>query len=141
MVLMNSDSPSGPPSARSASRPRRLTTALTVAMLVSGLLSLSPLPYSLFSGLTGLVALVLLIVLIVRAIRDRRYPLAVIGVLLGLPAMALIIGGAALSAAFYGPMAELQQCLGTALTEQAQAECNADAQVSMADWVSGLFGG
>lgn len=138
---MNSDSPSGPSSARSASRPRRLTTALTVAMLVSWLLMLSPLPYSLFSGLTGLVALVLLIVLIVRAIRERRYPLAVFGVLLGLPAMALIIGGAALSVAFYGPMAELQQCHATAITEQARADCQADAEVSMANWVSGLLGG
>lgn len=141
MVLMNSDSPSGPSSDRAATRSRRLTGALTVAMLASWLLMLSPLPYSLLSGLTGLVALVLLIVLIVRAFRERRFTMAAFGVLLGVPAMLLIIGGAALSVAFYGPMAELEQCRSTALTEQAQAECDAAAQSSTVDWVSGLLGG
>lgn len=141
MVLMNSDSPSDPPSDRATTRTRRLTSALIVAMLASWLLMLSPLPYSLFSGLTGLVALVLLILLIVRAFRERRFTMAAFGVLLGVPAMLLIIGGAALSVAFYGPMAELEQCRASAITEQAQSECEATAQSSTVDWVNGLFGG
>ena len=104
MVSMNSDSSSGPPSDPAPARRRRLVGGLTLAMLASWLLMLSPLPLSLFSGLTGLVALVLLIVLIVRSLRERRYSMAVIGVLRGVPATLMIIAGATLSVVFYGPM-------------------------------------
>ncbi|WP_245822911.1 hypothetical protein [Brachybacterium avium] len=138
---MNSDSPSGPSSDRAVTRSRRLTSALILALLASWLLMLAPLPYSLLSGLTGLLALVLLVLLIVRAVRERRVGMAAFGALLGVPAMLLIIGSAVLSAAFYGPVAELEQCRSTAITEQARAECDTAAQGSMADWVSGLFGG
>ncbi len=141
MDPMNSDSPSGPSTDRAATRSRRLSGALTLAILASWLLMLSPLPYSLLSGLTGLVALVLLILLIVRAFRERRVTMAAFGILLGVPAMLLIIGGAALDVAFYGPMAELEQCRSSAITEQARTECTSAAEGSMADWVSGLFGG
>lgn len=141
MDPMNSDSSSGPSSDRPAPRSRRLAGGLTLAMLASWFLMLSPLPYALFSGVTGLVALVLLILLIIRAIREKRYPMAVLGTLLGVPALLLIIANASLSAAFYGPMAELEQCRATAITEQAQVQCRAAAEGSMAEWVSGLLGG
>lgn len=141
MDPMNSDSPSGPSSDPPAPRSRRLAGGLTLAMLASWFLMLSPLPFALFSGVTGLVALVLLILLIVRAIREKRYPMAVLGTLLGVPALLLIIANASLSAAFYGPMAELEQCRATAITEQAQVQCRTAAEGSMAQWVSGLLGG
>ena len=140
MVSMNSDSSSGPPSDPAPARRRRLVGGLTLAMLASWLLMLSTLPLSLFSGLTGLVALVLLIVLIVRSLRERRYSMAVIGVLLGVPATLMIIAGATLSVVFYGPMSELEQCRSAALTEQARVQCDADAQGSMVEWVGGLLG-
>lgn len=141
MDPMNSDSSSGPSTDRPAPRSRRLAGALTLVMLASWFLMLSPLPYALFSGVTGLVALVLLVLLIIRAIRDRRYSMAVLGTLLGIPAMLLIIANASLSAAFYGPMSELEQCRASAITEQARIQCDAGAKGSMAEWVSGLLGG
>ena len=117
------------------------TTALTLSLLASWLLMLSPLPYSLLSGLTGLLALVLLVVLIIRALRARRIGLAAFGLLLGLPALGLIIANAALSGVFYGPMAELEQCRSTAITEQARISCEDAVQSSMVEWLSGLSGG
>lgn len=142
MGAMNSDSSPGPSTDKAPSRRhRRLVGGLTLAMLASWLLMLSPLPYSLLSAVTGLVALVLLIPLIVQSIKDRRYGLAFIGALLGIPATLMIISGAVLSMVFYGPMADLEQCRSSAITEQARIQCDDEAQGSMAQWVSGLFGG
>src|SRR5699024_11837167 len=141
MDPMNSDSPSGPPTDRAATRSRRLTSALTLSMLASWLLLLSPLPYALLSGLTGLVALVLLVLLIVRALRGRRLGMAAFGILLGLPALGLIIANAVLSGVFYGPMADLEQCRSTAITEQARIECEDAVQDSKVNWLSGVGGG
>lgn len=138
---MNSDSSSGLKQDQASRRRPRLVGGLTLAMLASWLLMLSPLPYSLLSGITGLVALVLLIPLIVLSIRERRYAMSVIGTLLGVPATLLIIAGATLSILFYGPMAELEQCRSTAITEQARIQCDDAVQGSMAQWVNGLFGG
>jgi integral membrane sensor domain MASE1 len=141
MVPMNSAPSPDPGSDRTPARRRGLAGGLLLAMLASWLLMLSPLPFSLFSGLTGLLALVLLVPLIVQAVRERRWSMAVIGALLGVPATLMIITGAALSLVFYGPMAELEQCHATAITEQARIQCDDAAQGSMAQWVSGLFGG
>ena len=123
-----------------AARHRRLVGGLTLALLASWLLMLSPLPYSVLSGVTGLVALVLLFPLIVQSIKERRYAMAVIGAALGIPATLLVIGGAVVSVLFYGPMSELEACSATAITEQARIQCDDAAQGSMAQWVSDLFG-
>lgn len=142
MVPMNSDPgnrqrDAAPPGRRQ----RRLVGALTLTLLASWLLMLSPLPYSLLAGLTGLAALVLLIPLIVQAVKDRRWSMVVIGALMGVPATLMIVAGAVLSGLFYGPLHELEQCRATAITEQARVKCEAEAQGSMVDWVSGLLGG
>lgn len=137
---VNSAPSPGSSSDQVLARRRRLVSGLTLAMLASWLLMLAPLPFSLFSGLTALVALVLLVMLIVQAVRERRYPLAVIGALVGVPATLLVIAGAVLSIVFYGPMAQLEQCRSTALTEQARVQCDAEAQGSMAEWIGGLLG-
>ncbi|NMA75744.1 MAG: hypothetical protein GX960_00535 [Actinomycetales bacterium] len=136
---MNSDS-SPDRTTDTARARRRLAGGLVLAMLASWLLMLSPLPYSVLSGVTGLVALVLLFPLIVQSIKERRYAMAVIGAALGIPATLLVIGGAVVSVLFYGPMAELQECRGVALTEQARVQCDDAVQSSMAQWVSDLFG-
>lgn len=141
MVMMNSDSAPDPRSDQKPARRRGLVGGLTLAMLASWLLMISPLPFSLFSGLTALVALVLLIPLIVQSIRERRYSMAVIGALLGVPATLMIITGAVVSIVFYGPMAQHQDCLDTALTEQARVQCQAELPGAMSQWVSGLLGG
>lgn len=142
MVPMNSDSsPDEPKDQAQARRRRTLVGSLLLAMLASWLLMLSPLPYSLFSGLTGLAALVLLVPLIVRSVRERRYSMAVIATLLGVPATLMIIAGAVISAVFYGPASQLEECQSTAITEKARIQCEADAQGSMSEWVGGLFGG
>lgn len=142
MVSMNSDSAPDPsPVSRSAQRRSRLVWTLTAAMVASWLLSLAPLPYSLLAGLTALVALVLLIPLIVQSAKERRVGMVIVGALLGVPVTLVIIAGSVISLAFYGPVAELEQCLSTALTEQARIRCEADAQGSMASWINALFGG
>ena len=137
---MNSDSSPDRTKDKPPAR-RRLAGGLVLAMLASWLLMLSPLPYSMLSGVTGLVALVLLIPLIVRSVRERRYSMAVIGALLGVPATLMVIVGAAVSVVFYGPMAELEQCRSTAITEQARIQCEDAVLDSTAQWVSDLFGG
>src|SRR5699024_10148688 len=133
--------PSGPPTDRAATRSRRLTSALTLSMLASWLLMLSPLPYALLSGLTGLVALVLLVLLIVRALRGRRLGMAAFGILRGLPALVRSIANGGRSEVVCGPMAELEQYRSSALTEQARIEGEAAVQDSMVNWLSGLGGG
>ena len=137
---MNSDSSPDRTKDKPPAR-RRLAGGLVLAMLASWLLMLSPLPYSVLSGITGLVALVLLIPLIVRSFRERRYSMAVISALLGVPATLMVVVGAAVSVVFYGPMAELEQCRSTAITEQARIQCEDAVLDSTAQWVSDLFGG
>jgi hypothetical protein len=122
-------------------RHRRLLGGLTLSMLASWLLMVSPLPYSLFAGVTGLVGLVLLVLLSVHSFRAGRRGTAVLAVLVGVPATLLIVTGSLLSLLFYGPMAEIEECRATAITEQAAAECDAQAQESMATWLSGMMGG
>lgn len=138
---MNSDSSPEQTTDKSSAPRRRLAGGLILAMLASWLLMLSPLPFSVLSGATGLVAMVLVILLIVRSVRERRYSMAVIGALLGVPATLMVVAGAAISVLFYGPMAELEQCRAAAITEQARIQCNDAVQGSMAQWVSDLFGG
>jgi hypothetical protein len=115
--------------------------ALAIALFASWLLMLMPLPFSLLSGLTGLVALVLLVPVVVQSVKDGRWSMAVIGAVLGLPATLMIISGALLSTLFYAPLSELEDCRATAITEQARVKCDAEAQGSMVDWLSGLLGG
>ncbi len=138
---MNSHSPRSPRPAQDPARRRRLLLVLTVAMLASWLLLSAPLPFSLLSGVTGLVALIALIPMIIQAVRDRRWSLAVVGALFGIPATLMIVLGAVLSGLFYGPLSELEECRSTALTDQAHVQCDAEVQGSMAEWISGLTGG
>ena len=139
MVGMNSDSSSGP-GPRSPQRRSRLVWVMALSMLASWLLSLAPLPISLVAGLTAVVALVALIPLIVISVTERRFGFALVAVVLGIPATLLVMADSTLSLVFYGPVSELQECLGAALTEQARIQCRADAEGSMASWISSLFG-
>ncbi len=139
---VNSDTDSSPRSDITPERRhRRRVGVLAIALLVSLLLTLMPLPVSLLAGLTALVALVLLVPVIVQSAKDRRWSTVVIGAVLGVPATLMIIAGALLSTFFYGPLAELEDCRATAITEQAQSKCTAQMENSMLDWLSGLFGG
>lgn len=124
-----------------ASRHRRLVRALLLTMLVSWLLLLAPLPFSLAAGIGALVALVLLVLLAVQSFRQGRPGMAVISLLIGVPATLMITAGSLLSLLFYGPMSEIEECRSTALTEQARVQCDAEAQDSMASWISDLLGG
>lgn len=124
-----------------AARHRRLLGGLMLTMLASWLLLLAPLPFSLAAGVTGLAALVLLILLAVQSFRQGRRATAVLAVLVGVPATLMIVAGSLLSLLFYGPMAEIEQCRSTAITEQARVLCDAQAQDSTATWISSLLGG
>jgi hypothetical protein len=142
MEAMNSEPDQSPRTDEDrTARRRRLVGGLTLSLLATWLLLLAPLPFSILSGLTALIGLVLLIVLIVRSVAERRWGMAVFAALLGVPATLMIMGTAVLSLVFYTPMAELQECLAAALTEQARAQCNAEAQGSMAQWINDLVGG
>jgi hypothetical protein len=139
---VNSDRTSTPRSDVSPERRhRRRIGALALALLASWLLMLMPLPVSLLAGVTGLVSLVLLVLVVVQSVRDGRWSMAVIGAFLGLPATLMIIAGAVLSTIFYGPLADLEDCRATAITEQARVKCDAEAQGSMVEWLSGALGG
>lgn len=129
------------PGTDAASRHRRVVRALLLTMFVSWLLLLAPLPFSLAAGIGALVALGLLIVLAVQSFRQGRHGMAVLSLLIGVPATLMITAGSVLSLLFYGPMAEVEECRATALTEQARVQCDAEAQDSMATWISDLMGG
>lgn len=141
MDRMNSDSSTDRPADRPGSRSRRLVGGLTSAMLLSLLLMLSPLPFSVFAAVPALIALVLLIVLIVRALKEKRFSTVIFSAMLGVPATLMVIGISVLTGAFYGPAAELQECQSTAITVQARAACTEAAEGSMAEWVNGIVGG
>ncbi|MGO2994020.1 hypothetical protein [Brachybacterium alimentarium] len=121
-------------------RPRTLT-ALLLTMLASWLLLLAPLPYSLAAGVTALAAMVLLVLAAVQTFRQGRHVMAVLSLVVGVPATLMIVTGSLLSLLFYGPMLDIQECHASALTEHARSSCTADAQDSMATWVSELLGG
>lgn len=125
----------------STTRQRRLLGALTLALLASWLLMTAPLPYSLLSGVAGLVAFILLIPLIITAFREGRRGMAIFSAVVGVPATLLIVLGTVTSLLFYGPTAEREECVRTAITERAQSQCTQDAQESMTDWITGLLGG
>ncbi|GAA1489085.1 hypothetical protein [Brachybacterium sacelli] len=129
------------PSDEAAARPRRLLGALVVTMFASWLLLMAPLPFSLAAGVTALIALVLLILVSVQSFREGRWGMAVLGVVVGVPATLMIVVGSLLSVLFYGPMSQVEECRSTAITEQAKAQCESEAQDSMAGWLSGLLGG
>ena len=130
-----------PNESTSSTKQRRLLGALTIALLASWLLMMAPLPYSLLSGAAGLVALVLLIPLIVSAFRSGRRGMAIFSAAVGVPATLLIVLGTVTSLLFYGPTAEREECVSTAITERAKSQCTQDMQDSMTDWITGLFGG
>src|SRR5699024_10821742 len=75
-----------------AARHRRLVGGLTLALLASWLLMLAPLPFSLLAGVTGLVALVLLFPLIVRSFKAGRRAVAVMAIVVGIPATLMVVG-------------------------------------------------
>lgn len=129
------------PTEGAARRPRRLLGALVVTMFASWLLLMAPLPFSLAAGITALAALVLLVLVSVQSLREGRWGMAALGVLVGVPATLMIVAGSVISLLFYGPMSEAEECRSTAITEQAQVQCEAEAQNSMAGWISGLLGG
>lgn len=131
---------STPDDSPATTRQRRLLGALTVTLLASWVLMLMPLPYSLLSGAAGLAAFVLLIPLIVSAFRQGRRGMAIFSAVVGVPATLMIVLGTVVSLLFYGPTADREECLRTAITERARTQCMQDAQTSMIDWFSSLTG-
>lgn len=124
-----------------AARHRRLVGGLTLALLASWLLMLAPLPFSLLAGVTGLVALVLLFPLVVRSFKAGRRGVAVMAIVVGIPATLMIVGVTLVTALFYGPMSQMQECRASAITEQAMNKCDEQAQESLSTWVTDLVGG
>ncbi len=114
---------------------------LTITLLMSWVLMMSPLPFSLFAGITGLVAGVLMVMVIVFAFQEKRYATGVVTTVVGIPAVLLIVLGAVTSTIFYGPMSKVQECQRTAITETARSQCESLAQESTTNWINDLFGG
>lgn len=117
---------SAPRAASDADRSRasgRTLAALTVCLLLSWLLLLMPLPWSLGAGLLGIVVGVLLVRACISLWRSGQRRAAVLSALLN------------------GPMHDLQECRRTALTETAQERCQDEASESTARWLSSLLGG
>lgn len=119
---------------------RRAVTGLVVSLLGAWLLMMLPLPWSIASGVFGLVGAVYLVVTVVQAWKARRVMTAVISAVVGLPACLLIVLGAVTSALFYQPMHELEECRASALTHEAQTQCQEQAESSMTSWLTSLLG-
>ncbi|EWS81975.1 hypothetical protein [Brachybacterium phenoliresistens] len=137
---MTSSKPAPEPSA-SATAYRRALGGLTISLLASWVLMMSPLPYALLAGVTGLVAGVFLVLVAIRGWREGRRTTAVIALVFGLPAVGMMLLSSLTSAIFYQPMVEMQECRQSAITEQARAECEQQAQQSVSGWIGRLVGG
>lgn len=110
-------------------------------MLLGWVLLLLPLPWSLGAGIAGLAAVVLLVRATIAAWRIGQQGSAVLTVLLGAGAVLVLVGSSALSAIFYGPMHELQQCRRDAITVASRDACDDGAEESTLQWFSSLLGG
>lgn len=132
------DASATPP--ESTRRYRRSLFGLTGALVAAWLLQLAPLPLSLLSGVAGVVAAVFLVMLILHAWKADRRGIAVLGAVIGIPAVLLIVVASVISLVFYEPYSQLQECLDMALTEQARSECQEETQSSIMTWVEDLFG-
>jgi len=137
---VTSSKPAPEPSA-SATAYRRALGGLTISLLASWVLMMSPLPYALLAGVTGLVAGVFLVLVAIRGWREGRRTTAVIALVFGLPAVGMMLLSSLTSAIFYQPMVEMQECRQSAITEQARAECEQQAQQSVSGWIGRLVGG
>lgn len=124
-----------------ARRRNRLLSALAVVLVISWLLMLAPLPLSLLSGVTALAGLVVLIPLVLTMFRTGRRSSALLMAFVGVPATFMIMISALMSALFYGPMHQLQECRDSALTVQAEAACEQEVQNSVVTWMEDLLGG
>ncbi|MFC0675814.1 hypothetical protein [Brachybacterium hainanense] len=120
---------------------RRARVGLALSLLASWLLMLSPLPYSLATGATAVVAGYFLVRVVIGSWRRGRRGTVVVAALFGVPAVALMVLSTVISALFYGPMIELQECRSQAITSQARAACDQQSQESVAQWIGGLLGG
>lgn len=112
-----------------------------IALVAAWVLMLLPLPWSLGSGIAGIAALVLLVRMVILAWRDKRPGMALVSAIIGIPAVLTIVLSALMSAVFYGPMLELQECRASAITHQAQDACQESVEGSVVDWLEGLTGG
>lgn len=132
-----------PRAASDADRSRasgRILAALSVCLLLSWLLLLMPLPWSLGAGLLGIVVAVLLVRACTALWRSGQRGAALFSALLGLGAVVVLLGSTAISILLYGPMHELQECRRSALTQTAQERCQAEVSESTARWLSSLLG-
>lgn len=136
---VNSPKPAPGPSASSTAY-RRALGGLTLSLLASWVLMVSPLPYALLAGVTGLVAGVFLVLVAIGGWREGRRTTALIALLFGLPAVGMMLLSSLTSVLFYQPMLELQQCREAAITEHARTLCEEQAQDSVAGWLSRLAG-
>ncbi|MDO5661156.1 MAG: hypothetical protein Q4G40_00530 [Brachybacterium sp.] len=136
--------PSDPDSTRTERRTRtyrRSLAGLTLSLLGAWLCMMAPLPWTLGMGVFALAAIVFLIRMVIAAWALQRRFAAIGSLVVGVPACLLLLAATTVTAVFYGPMAELEQCQRTAITERAKSSCQAQAEENMSDWLRDFAGG
>lgn len=119
---------------------RRTLGRLSIAMLVAWALLLAPLPYALAAGVVGVIVIALLVQVMTRGWRAGQRGTAVFTALVGIPACLALLGSTLLSAIFYGPLHELQECQHDALTEASLTQCREQGTTAITERLSALLG-
>lgn len=119
-------------------RQRRYSRALAgaaLSLLIAWASSLLPLPWTLISGVAAVAAVAFLILLLVTAWPTERRRSAVFTAVVGIPACIIFTFSALVTALMYGPVKGYQDCVSTALTQQAVASCKDDLPASITNWL------
>lgn len=137
-VSVTSPQPSPSPAATPDARKDRYTRSLigvVLSLIIAWGSTLLPLPWMLISGIAALAAIVFLIIMLVAAWPTERRRPSIITAAIGIPACVALVLSAGFSALFYGPMSSYQDCVSTALTDQARAACDEDLPGSITSWL------
>lgn len=106
-----------------------------LCMIVAWGATLLPLPFSLVAGIAGVGALVFLVRLMMIAWPTPARRSASVTAAFGIPASIIVIGLTLLSLVFYGPMFAYQECLDSALTDEAVSSCGNDLPGAILEWL------
>lgn len=119
-------------------RHRRYSRALAgaaLSLVIAWSSSLLPLPWTLISGVAAIAAVVFLIMLLVAAWPTERRRSAVFTAVVGIPACIVFAFSSLVTVVMYGPIKGYQDCVSTALTEQAATTCKEDLPSSITSWL------
>lgn len=124
-------------------RKKRLTKDLTifaVLFAISVITALYPLPYKLLGGVFALAAVVWGVRYLAGCISAKAPPMWTISAVVGILASAYGVFGALSSAVIYPVQKEYQDCLSTAITQQALTSCQTTYKEDLGNLYTNLTG-